>query len=62
MLVIVTAIVAVKPIGTLPKSRFVGVTLTAETPVPDIVIAKFSGLMPIVELADFAPGVVAWNG
>ncbi len=58
VLVIVTAIVGVSPVATLPNTRFVGVTLTGEMPVPVIVIAKFSALMPIVALADFAPTVV----
>ena len=61
VLVIVTAIVAVAPSATPPKRRFVGATLNADVPVPDIVIEKFSELMPIVVLEDFAPSVVGWN-
>ena len=61
VLVIVTAIDAEAPRGTLPKLRFVGVTLNGEVPVPDIVIEKFSLLMPIVVLEDFGPSVVGWN-
>ena len=61
VLVIVTAIVAVAPIGTLPKMRFVGATLNAEMPVPDIVIEKLSELMSKVVLVECAPSVVGVN-
>ena len=61
MLVIVTAIVPVAPTGTVPKARFVGATLNAEVPVPDIVIEKFSVLMLIVVLEECAPSVFGVN-
>ena len=51
ILVMVTAIVPVPPSGTVPNRRFVGATLNAEMPVPDIVIAKFSALMPNSSIA-----------
>ena len=61
VLVIVTGSDAVAPTGTLPNTRFVGATLKADTPVPDIVIGKFSLSTPMVVLLDLAPSVVGWN-
>src|SRR4051794_4114992 len=53
----------VVPMGTDPKLIVVGATEIGEAPrpVPDIEMEKFSVLIPIVVLEDFAPGVVGWN-